>query len=93
MTSESEIVGQWIAKGGAVVEDENCKRISWLVQHKFELKGRDSSGWDTLYLDRSDGRFWELLYLNSDQQGGGPPSLRLISKDVARQKYGAAVEG
>jgi hypothetical protein len=45
-------------------------------------------GWEVLYKDPKDNRFWELTYPNSDMQGGGPPLLKNIDKDMVLSKYG-----
>jgi hypothetical protein len=49
---------------------------------------RDSSGWDALYVDPEDGRYWELIYASSEEHAGGPPILTCISKQEASEKYG-----
>jgi len=49
---------------------------------------RDSSGWDSLYVDPSDNRFWELTYPESASHGGGPPHLKCLSRMEVREKYG-----
>ncbi len=87
---ETEITGKWIATQERVVEDETCRRITDLVKgHLVEL-GRDPSGWDALYRDPVDGRFWELIYPQSELQGGGPSQLRYLIADEAKRKYGNA---
>jgi hypothetical protein len=45
------------------------------------------SGWETLYLNPSDNRHWELNYLESELSGGGPPSLLYISNEDVLKKY------
>ena len=44
-------------------------------------------GWEVLYPEPRDGRFWELIYPHSQMQGGGPPRLHLLSSKEARAKY------
>ena len=53
--------------------------------------GGDASGWDVLFRDPTDGRLWELIYPQSEPHGGGPPQLRCLTADEARQKYGVHV--
>ena len=74
--------------GGRVQADANARRIENLVHSQLREVGRDASGWDALYVDPHDGRLWELLYLESESQGGGPPTLRNLSVSAARVKYG-----
>jgi len=84
---EHFVEGKWLLKNGEIVEDENCLRIKWLIQHTLTRITSDRSGWNILYEDLRDKRLWELSYLESDSQGGGPPSLIFISPDDAREKY------
>jgi hypothetical protein len=88
--SETEIRGAWVFVGGKMEADANAQRIADLVRKYLREVGRDPSGWDALYVDPGDGRLWELVYLESDSHGGGPPVLRNLSMSVARAKYGDA---
>ena len=58
-----------------------------VASHLVEI-ARDSTGWDTLYVDPDDGRFWEHIYPQSEMHGGGPPMLKHVSEEEARAKYG-----
>ena len=40
-----------------------------------------------LYLDKSDGSFWELTYPNDSDHGGGEPSIELLSQGEVTNKY------
>jgi hypothetical protein len=71
-----------------VLVDEACERIEKLITKHLERIAVDASGWDTLYRDPQDGRYWELLYLHSEMHGGGPPSLIQVEKDSIKEKYG-----
>ena len=84
---ETEIKGRWVAHGGRMIADSNCSRIESLLENHLREVARDTSGWDVLYVDPLDGRYWELIYLESNLQGGGPPTLRQLSKESARGKY------
>ena len=86
--TETQLTGRWLLQNGHVVADEICKRIDQLVQSYLVQLGVDESGWDVLYRDPTDGRFWELIYPQSELQGGGPPQLRCLSQNEARNKYG-----
>ena len=89
---ERAITGKWLTSQGRTVADETCQRIVNLTQEHLVELGRDSSGWDALYRDPDDGRFWELTYPQSGLQGGGPPQLRCLSTIEARPKYGHVVD-
>lgn len=87
---ETEIRGSWTQSGKELVADDTCRRVDQLVSTYLERVGHDASGWDTLYRDPADGRYWELIYPQSELHGGGPPTLRKVSPDEARSKYGVA---
>lgn len=84
---ETEIRGAWITSGGQVAPDAACRRIEQLVSRYLVKLGRDASGWDTLFRDPADGRYWELVYPRSEMHGGGPPTLRRVDEDALRTKY------
>ena len=87
--SETLLTGRWINQSGRLVADDVCKRIAALTKAHLQEIGRDSSGWNTLYRDPSDGRCWELSYPQSELHGGGPPELRSLNAEEVRKKYGA----
>ena len=86
--SEINITGQSALIKGKIVGDDVSQRVSELVNNYLIKLGHDHSGWDTLYRDPNDGRLWELIYPQSELQGGGPPSLVVISDEAAAVKYG-----
>jgi hypothetical protein len=69
--------------------DAVCDRIAVLLEKYLEKVA--TTGWDTLYRDPQDGRYWEVLYLHGEMHGGGPPSLVQVAKDSVREKYGLNV--
>jgi hypothetical protein len=88
---ETRLVGQWLFDGQVSKPDTVTERIDSLVRNSLVRLASDKSGWDTLYRDPTDGRLWELLYLQSERHGGGPPCLVVIEQFDAAQKYGAVV--
>ena len=86
---DTDLVGQWLLKKGAVEADATCRKIEWLIAHQLVQLGADSSGWDELYRDPDDGRLWELTWPQSEMQGGGPPRLTCLTIEAAQRKYGA----
>ena len=84
---ETEIEGAWINRQGRDEADQNCERIEKLVRTTLREVARDPSGWDILYVDPGDGRYWELIYPQSHLQGGGPPLLRHLAAADAKTKY------
>ena len=79
--------GRTASQRDGVERDEVSRRIRWLVQETLSRVCADPSGWDTLYVDKTDGRYWELLYLESEEHGGGPPTLQSLSSAAATEKY------
>lgn len=87
-SQETEFVGQWLSSGGRVVADIVCDRIEYLIHDVFNRLTVDASEWLTLYQDPLDGRYWELSYPSSDESGGGPPRLSMLTYEEAREKFG-----
>jgi hypothetical protein len=85
---ETLLTGSWIEVDGGVRGDATCLRIHELVKSRLVAVARSSSGWKTLYRDSIDGRLWELIYPFSEMHGGGPPRLRVISRETALASYG-----
>jgi hypothetical protein len=83
--SETLIQGKWEFKNNKIEKDFNCIRIEELINNHLIKITTDDSGWDTLYQDPNDKRYWELVYLESEMHGGGPPTLRHIKNQL--QKY------
>jgi hypothetical protein len=89
---ERDLIGQWVRSNGGVVGDVTEDRIEELIASYLEKVATDWSGWETLYRDPQDGRFWELTYPTGEYHGGGPKRLTNISLEHARGKYGEGVE-
>jgi len=86
-SNESKICGRWALEDGRLVADVTTKRIYHLVENDLVEIGRSEDGWSVLYLDKRDGRYWELNYPDSDQHGAGPPCLESLTRDLALAKY------
>jgi len=86
---ESLLVGQWIEVDGGVDGDEPCKRIRQLVAECLEQVATSDAGWTRLFVDKNDGRYWELTYPHSEWHGGGPSTLECIPEEQVRKKYKA----
>lgn len=84
---ECDLIGKWELVNGKVVADATTSRIEALVEKELEKVGSDPTGWDTLYRDPQDGRYWDLTFPDSSLHGGGPPRLTSVSGDHARNKY------
>jgi len=86
-TNEKILTGKWVYEKGTVSKNQACERIEWMLENQLKQLGMDASGWDSLYLNPSDNSFWELIFPQSQIQGGGPPTLIYLSKEEARLKY------
>lgn len=85
---ETELIGSWILKNGAMAEDEISLRIRSLIESELQHIATSKDGWEVLYKDGSDGRYWELTYPHGEMQGGGPIALILASRSMLEEKYG-----
>lgn len=85
--SESKLKGNWIFENNEIKKDVTALRIDYLKDNYLIKIGTDVTGWDILYQDPLDQRYWELVYPNSEMQGGGPPLLQHISIDMVKNKY------
>ncbi len=83
---ETELIGSWKLVNGRMVEDEIAKRIRTIVSQLRQV-ATSADGWQRLYEDPRDHRFWELSYPSSEMQGGGPPILCVVTDETLRKKY------
>ena len=86
-SGETELVGNWVIQAGSVVADDVSKRIEVLIRSTLKEIGSSEDGWDVLYVDPSDGRYWELTYPDSGAHGGGAPKLSDMAVEQAKAKY------
>jgi hypothetical protein len=86
---ERLLKGTWLAQNNANRGDAVCERIEWLLgKHLRKVASSPQWGdWEVLYVDPTDGRYWELTYPQGDMQGGGPPQIRVVSEEDAQARY------
>ena len=89
---ETELIGSWVVKDGRMAEDEVCVRIRVLTESELQRIAKTKDGWETLYRDSSDGRYWELTYPRSEMHGGGPIALTVASQPTLQEKYGVSID-
>jgi len=82
---ETDLQCEWEIVDGKVVGNAVCNRIDHLISH-YLLKVA-GGGWETLYQDPYDKRYWELTYPQGEMHGGGPPRLRHLPTAEAKAKY------
>ena len=85
---DNRIVGNWIVVDGQVVGDEACDRIESRIENELSRVASRDGGWSVLYLDPSDGTYWEMTHPQGELQGGGPPQLDRLSSDEVTLHYG-----
>jgi hypothetical protein len=87
-SSETVIEGQWHRDPeGSWIPDAVCQRIKSLISTNLQKVAVAANGWEILYRDAQDGRYWELTYPHSELHGGGPPKLVVASVQTCREKY------
>ena len=88
-STETELVGKWEIVAGHVRGDATCERIEWLIANHLKkiALSNQSGGWETLFVDPDDGRYWERTYPQGEIQGGGPPLLSALDAREAHAKY------
>jgi hypothetical protein len=65
-------------------------RIRWLVADCLEPLGTTANGWDWLFRDPRDGRWWEQTFPLGSLHGSGPRRLAVIDRTAALAKYPVA---
>ena len=85
---ERQLVGGWVDQEGGRTLDEVDRRIFWLVTRRLIPRGQAHQGWEQLFEDPRDGRFWELTFPEGSLHGGGPRLLTRVGEEQAREKYG-----
>ena len=88
--AETDLLGSWIMRDGRAVGDPIEQRIHWLIKNYLREVSTSPDGWNILYRDPNDGRYWELTRPRSEMPGGGPMQLTTISAESARERFGAS---
>jgi hypothetical protein len=85
--TETILTETWVLNNGMVESDEVGKRIQWLISECLKKITTHENGWNVLYQDSDDKRYWELTYPNSGWHGGGNRQLIHISNEEVKNKY------
>jgi Immunity protein 27 len=85
---ETELTVNWIKDESRVIADPIEARIGHLIAHDLQkiAASPESGGWEILYRDPVDGRYWELTHPHSEMHGGGPRRLTNLPATVAARK-------
>ncbi len=86
---EFELIGQWIISNGKIKKDSICERIDWLIENQLikVAVSKEFGDWEILFQDPNDNRYWERTYPQSEMHGGGPPTLKCLDENEAKEKY------
>ena len=87
LPQETRLVGEFIQVDDRVVADEVCAQIDRLIETYLQRIKVHESGWEVLFRDPHDARYWELTYSQGEMQGGGPPSLICLSPELGKAKH------
>jgi len=82
------ILSKWLMVGRRVEGDQASNIIEHLIEGHFILVGERSGHWVRLYLDPTNGFYWEHSYPHSGMHGGGPAALRQLSQKEVQDLYG-----
>jgi hypothetical protein len=88
---ERRLTGAWDEVYQRALGDEVEARIIWLIRHRLRPRASANGGWDQLFVDPRDGRYWDLTFPRGSLHGGGPRQLTLLTPDEAAAKYGDAL--
>ena len=84
---ETRLDGASLDAPAATTGDAVDRRIFWLVRHSLRKCAIANGGWDQLYVDPRDGRYWELTFPQGSLHGGGPRRLMHLAREEAERKY------
>jgi hypothetical protein len=84
---ETELVERWERRDGRFVAGATGERIHQLTTEYLTFVRADASGWERLFRDPKDGRYWELTFPHGEMHGGGPRKPCVISEEEASRKY------
>lgn len=86
-SEETLLQGSWKMEGGKIVADEVCQRIEKLVESYLRKVAVDKTGWEILYQDPNDNRYWLLTYPKSEYHGIGPKELKILTQTEVTEKF------
>lgn len=86
-SDEFILIGSWKIVNGNVVSDEVCQRIENLIDNYLKKVSTEKTGWEILYQDKNDNRYWLLTFPKSDWHGGGPPTLKMLTEVEVSEKF------
>lgn len=87
-SDRTEYIGGRYFKDGVMYADEITEFIHRETACHLDQLGADETGWNLLYRDRRDSRYWEMTYPKSYLQGAGPPALRLLTLEEVKARFG-----
>jgi len=83
--------GTYTVNGTEVVESNDLKLITSMLENDLSRLESNPDTWETLYFCKKDQSYWLLSYENPEIQGGGIKILNEITESEAesfKQKFG-----
>ena len=87
--NETLIECAWEVVEDQITSSSACERIEWLISDILKLVKVDKAGWEKLFQDTADNRYWLLFYPQAELHGGGPACLMEISYKEATLRFNA----
>lgn len=76
-----------VVKGTKIVESDDLKPITSMLENNLHRMTSNPDTWETLYFCDKDNSYWLLYYENPEIQGGGIKVLKEISDDGSIQGH------
>ena len=67
-----------------VIESEDLKIITDLLENYFRNPVSNPDNWDTIYYCDADDSYWILSYEKTEMQGGGIKTLKRVDSNMAK---------
>lgn len=78
LPNETVLIGETYLVEGKVCKGSVFFRIEQLISASLIKIKTDESGWNSIYQDPNDSRYWELSFPESHLQGEGVPVLKCV---------------
>lgn len=75
--------GTYTVRGTQIIESEDLKRITDMLENKLTRMTSDPNSWETLYYCVEDRSYWLLSHEYPEMHGGGVKVLNEIEKEQA----------
>jgi len=87
-TNKTYLHGDFQVVDRKVIESEDLKIITDLLENYLKDPVSNPNTWDTVYYCEADDSYWMLSYEKTEMQGGGIKTLKRIDSDMAKDFIG-----